>query len=114
VKEEEEEEEELAPVLFVAFPTWLATYFRWWPTDVVEFFPELTLEVLDSSNKQQYDKPFYNSGGQRPNGCCQEREREREREGPTKRGERRDTDRRRERERRGGGREGNEIRIKYV
>jgi hypothetical protein len=100
VKEEEEEEEELAPVLFVAFPTWLATYFRWWPTDVVEFFPELTLEVLDSSNKQQYDKPFYNSGGQRPNGCCQERERERERD--RQRGEKEETRTEDGRERGGG------------
>jgi len=84
---------------------------------VVELFPELTLQVLDSSNKQQYDKPFYNSSGQRPNGCCQGRERERERERGTdkerrkKRHRQKTREREREREREtGGGREGN----KYV
>jgi len=81
---------------------------------VVELFPELTLQALDSFNKQQYDKPFYNSGGQRPNGCCcQERERERERDRQREEKEETQTEDEREREA-GGGRGGNEIRIKYV
>jgi hypothetical protein len=72
--------------------------------DVVELFPELTLEALDSSNKQQYDKPFYNSGGQRPKWLLS-RAREREREKDRQREEKEDRQKTRERER-GRGRGG--------